>query len=127
MGYSGSEAGRDIVKAVADQYMGAIGKEVGTDGEEIDTRPLLRIGIPTMNNIVQDDETHTYYFTYHHTAGDSMTMMNADDLDSNVLGVACMFYILADLDESIPLPEIKQDKLDEYINKIRQARMSGQQ
>lgn len=48
-----------------------------------------------------------------------MTMMNADDLDSNVLGVACMFYILADLDESIPLPEIKQDKLDEYINKIR--------
>ena len=80
-----------------------------------------------MNNMIQDDEKHTYYFTYHHSAGDSMTMMNADDLDSNVLGVACMFYILADLDESIPLPEIKQDKLDEYINKIRQARMSGQQ
>lgn len=41
MGYSGSEAGRDIVKAVADQYMGAIGKEVGDDGEAVDTGPLL--------------------------------------------------------------------------------------
>jgi hypothetical protein len=31
-----------------------------------------------------------------------MTMMNADDLDSNVLGVAAMFYILADLENTIP-------------------------
>lgn len=31
-----------------------------------------------------------------------MTMMNPDDLDSNVLGVAAMFYILADLDNTIP-------------------------
>jgi len=31
-----------------------------------------------------------------------MSIMNADDLDSNVLGVACMFYILADLDKTLP-------------------------
>jgi hypothetical protein len=31
-----------------------------------------------------------------------MTMMNADDLDSNVLGVASIFYIIADIENTIP-------------------------
>ena len=31
-----------------------------------------------------------------------MKMMDADDLDSNVVGVAAMLYILADLDNTIP-------------------------
>lgn len=55
-----------------------------------------------MANSIQDNESHDYYFAYHHSAGDTMSVMNADDLDSNVLGVACMFYILADLDITIP-------------------------
>lgn len=55
-----------------------------------------------------------------------MTMMSADDLDSNVLGVACMFYILADLEASIPKPTINMDKLDEIIKGINQAALMGQ-
>jgi hypothetical protein len=31
-----------------------------------------------------------------------MVVMNADDLDSNVVGIAAMFYILADLEHTIP-------------------------
>ena len=31
-----------------------------------------------------------------------MSIMNADELDSNVVGVAAMFYILADLENTIP-------------------------
>ena len=50
-----------------------------------------------MANVVEDNVSHDFYFAYHHSAGDSMTMMSPDDLDSNVLGVATMFYILADL------------------------------
>ena len=42
-------------------------------------------------------------------------MMNADDLDSNVLGIATLFYILADLENSIPKPTIKIDKLNELL------------
>lgn len=30
-----------------------------------------------------------------------MTIMNPDDMDSNVLGMAALFYILADLDVTI--------------------------
>ena len=67
------------------------------DGSAVDTGPLYQNGVPTMKNLIEDNESHDYYFAYHHSAGDSMTIMNADDLDSNVLGVAAMFYILADL------------------------------
>jgi carboxypeptidase Q len=55
-----------------------------------------------MSNQVIDNASNDFYFTYHHSAGDSMTMMDADDLDSNVVGVAAMFFILADLDNTIP-------------------------
>lgn len=54
-----------------------------------------------MANIVQDTKDHKYYFTYHHTAGDSMLVMNPDEMDSNVIGIAALFYILADLDVTI--------------------------
>ena len=54
-----------------------------------------------MANIVQDSPDHKYYFTYHHTAGDSMLVMSPDEMDSNVIGIAAMFYILADLEVTI--------------------------
>ena len=31
-----------------------------------------------------------------------MTVMNPDEMDSNVVGIASMFFILADLDQTIP-------------------------
>ena len=88
--------------------MGAVNAQnISDDGEAVDTGPLLALGIPTMINLIKDTPDHSYYFAYHHSAGDSMTMMNADQLDGNVLGVAAMFYILADLNNSIPKPNIK--------------------
>lgn len=49
-----------------------------------------------MANVVEDSSDHRYYFSYHHSAGDSMSMMNPEDMDSNVVGIASMFYILGD-------------------------------
>jgi carboxypeptidase Q len=77
---------------------------VTDDGEAVDTQPLFEKGVPTMANSVYDNQSHDFYFRYHHSAGDSMLMMNPDDLDSNVVGVATMFYILADLESTIPRP-----------------------
>lgn len=39
-----------------------------------------------------------------------MTMMNPSDLDSNVLGVASMFFILADLQNTIPRTKFNLQK-----------------
>ena len=55
-----------------------------------------------MANLVDDNEDHDYYFTTHHSAGDSMSVIDPDELDSNVVGLAAMFYILADLENTIP-------------------------
>ena len=57
-----------------------------------------------MANVIEDNASHDYYFSYHHSAGDSMTVMNADDMDSNVVGLAAMMFILADLENTIPRP-----------------------
>jgi len=34
-----------------------------------------------------------------------MTMMNPDDMDSNVVGIASLLYILADLQNSLRSPK----------------------
>lgn len=39
-----------------------------------------------------------------------MTVMNAGDMDSNVVGLAAMMYILADLENTIPRPGLKPSK-----------------
>lgn len=88
---------------IGEKYMHILNASVVNDaGEAVDTGPLLANGVPTMANVVFDNESHDFYFQYHHSAGDSMTMMNPDDLDSNVVGLAAMFFILADLDQTIP-------------------------
>jgi carboxypeptidase Q len=46
---------------------------------------------------VEDSTDSKFYYKYHHSAGDSMTMMNSADLDSNVVGIASFLYIIADL------------------------------
>jgi carboxypeptidase Q len=55
-----------------------------------------------MRNLVSDNGTNDFYFTYHHSAGDSMTMMNADDMDDNVVAIASIFYLIADADVTLP-------------------------
>ena len=70
--------------------------------EMVDTKPLGDLGVPLMRNEVEDTPTSDYYFTYHHSAGDTMSVMNADDMDDNVVAVASIFFLVADLDETLP-------------------------
>jgi carboxypeptidase Q len=87
---------------VLDKYLSIVG--AGTydnDGHSADVEPLFEKGVPIFKNLIEDSPDHKFYFKYHHTAGDSMTMMNADDLDSNVVGIASFLYIIADLDQTV--------------------------
>jgi len=70
--------------------------------ESVDSGYLGDLGIPMMRNLIKDNETEDFYFTYHHSAGDSMYMMNADDLDDNVVAIASMLYLVADNEVSLP-------------------------
>lgn len=42
------------------------------------------------------------YFAYHHSAGDTIDVLDPDDMDSNVKAIASLLYIIADLDERFP-------------------------
>ena len=53
-------------------------------------------GVPMMNNIVNDTQTGDHYFKYHHSAADSVSMMNPDYMDSNVIAIASIMYLVAD-------------------------------
>ena len=68
----------------------------------VDTGPLGVAGVPLMRNEILDTPDHYYYFSYHHSAGDTMNVMNADDMDDNVVAIASMFFLVADLDETLP-------------------------
>ena len=97
-GYIGDPEGKKVVQMIGSKYMGILNAALVNDvGGAVDTGPLFEKGVPCMANVVSDNESHDYYFSYHHSAGDSMTVMDADDLDSNVVGLAAMMYILADL------------------------------
>ena len=57
--------------------------------------------MPILKNLIADTPDHKFYFKYHHSAGDSMSMMNPTEMDSNVVGIASFLFILADLDKSL--------------------------
>jgi len=70
------------------------------DGESVDSGSMYEhLGTPLMNNRISDNENHDFYFTYHHSAADAMTMMDANDMDDNVVAIASMMYLIADMDE----------------------------
>lgn len=71
-------------------------------GESVDSGYIGAAGVPTIRNIVDDDTTNEFYFTYHHSGGDSMTMMDPDDMDKNVVGIASLMFLLADAETPLP-------------------------
>jgi len=54
------------------------------------------------NEIWDVDAAHDFCFTFHHSAGDTMDVMDPDQMDDNVIAIASVFYILADLDDHFP-------------------------
>jgi carboxypeptidase Q len=61
----------------------------------VDNGPLGEQGVPMMRNEIEDNETNDFYFTYHHSAGDTMTMMNPEDMDDNVVAISSIFYLIS--------------------------------
>lgn len=80
--------------------------------QSVDVEPLHDAGIPIFDNKVKDTPDHSFYFRYHHSAGDSMSMMNPDDLDSNVAGIAALLYIIADLETTVRTIQVQNLRMD---------------
>jgi len=70
--------------------------------EGADTDPWFRAGVPQMRNEIKDNASNDFYFSYHHSAADTMSIMDAEDMDDNVIMIASMMYLIADLDVTLP-------------------------
>jgi len=103
-GFSGGSNGLKFIKNIAEKYLVAINASqiIENDGEMMDTAPLLALGVPAVRNEIVDNDTRDFYFSYHHSAGDTVDVLDADDMDSNVKAIASLFYIIADMDERFP-------------------------
>lgn len=104
-GFSGSEAAYKIFNALNEKYLkDALNLNTVRygDGIMVDTTPLYQKGIPVVRNLIKDTPDEKFYFTYHHSAGDSVSVLDTNDMDSNVAAIASMFYIIADFPFRIP-------------------------
>jgi carboxypeptidase Q len=102
-GYSGGPKGFKQVWELAQNlnFMNA-GLIIYGDGDSVDSGYFAPYGVPIMRNEIKDTTDNTFYFSYHHSAADSMTMMNPDDMDLNVVAIASMMYMIADADVTLP-------------------------
>lgn len=79
IGFGHEGTGADIVKDVLTRYLSILGAGQYKDNvSSVDVMPLADEGVPTFDNYIKDTPDHSFYFRYHHTAGDSMSMMNPD-------------------------------------------------
>lgn len=104
-GFSGNDKAFAIVSKINELF---VSKALNTtsmnfnDGVMVDTSPLFAKGVPSMRNLVNETPDDNYYFTYHHSAGDTVNVLEPDAMDKNVAAIASMFYIIADLPYRLP-------------------------
>jgi len=62
----------------------------------VDVTPLFtEQGVPCLFNIDNDNENKDFYFSYHHSAGDSMSILKTEELDGQASGIAQLAYLIA--------------------------------
>lgn len=75
-------------------------------GVATDISPLISKGVPGMINIVDNDPLNDSYdvdyFNYHHSAADTVSILDPTDMDSNVIGIAQVFYYITNLPSKLP-------------------------
>ncbi len=96
--FRGSDAGLAYVRQVG-ALLESIGAGRVQDGDpEADVSFLTQAGVPTLGLDVDTSK----YFWYHHSAGDTMAVIDRDDMARCVATMAAMAYVLADADEPVP-------------------------
>ena len=104
-GFSGGSNGFEIFKKINENYLMKnlnLTRIENGDGVMQDTTPLYKAGIPVVRNLIKDSPDSKFYFTYHHSGGDTVSILNKDDMDKNVAAIASLFYVIADMPEKFP-------------------------
>ncbi len=96
-GFTGTDRGRDTVKAIATLLKAVGADQIGTNGGGSDIDPSVReAGISAMSTEVGGD-----YFLIHHTQADTVDKIDPHDMAKNAAAIAVMAYIVADLPQRL--------------------------
>ncbi|XP_012867899.1 PREDICTED: carboxypeptidase Q [Dipodomys ordii] len=96
--FSGSERARDIMKEIMGLLKHLNVTKVFTGGEGTDINFWIQAGVPgasLSNDLFK-------YFTFHHTYGDTMTVMNPKQMNVAAAVWSVVAYVVADLEEMLP-------------------------
>jgi carboxypeptidase Q len=99
-GYSfgGSEQALAMMKEVA-KLLDPIGAgQMIAGGGGADIGPIMALGVPGMELLVDD----TRYFWYHHTEADTIDKLDPHEMALCVASMAVMAYVVADMPERLP-------------------------
>lgn len=96
--FTGSPKAMDYIRQIAALNGTDSAKNVMAGAGGVDIRPLLSLGVPIMDVLV--DRTH--YFKYHHTHADTVDKVSQRDLQSCIATLATMLYVVADMPTSLP-------------------------
>ena len=98
VGFTGSDAARDTVKAIATLLTGIAADQVSAGGGGADIGPSVQAAqIPAMSLEVDGSR----YFLYHHTSADTVDKLDPLDMARCAAAVAVMSYLNADMPERL--------------------------
>lgn len=102
-GISGSNKARAIIGELLKHFEPYGMSTLGANGGGADIDDLGDdYNVPTMSNIVKETPDSQEYFMTHHTAADTMTALNKDGMDRNVVGIAGLVYAIANSRNILP-------------------------
>jgi carboxypeptidase Q len=104
--FVGSDAAREMVRALAQPLARISAASLTNDGSETDVGVLERDHVPTMALV--DDETK--YFWYHHTDADTMDKLDPHELSACAAAMAVMAWQVADAPVPLPRTETSERK-----------------
>lgn len=96
--FTGSGKAMPFIRNIAALAEGVGADPVRPGAGGVDIRPLLSLGIPIMDVLVD----RTDYFKYHHTHADTVDKVSKEDMRKCVAGLATMLYVLADMPDPLP-------------------------
>ena len=118
-GFTGNDAGRATVKAIATLLIGIGADQISPGGGGADIGPSVQEGrIPSMALDVDGSK----YFLIHHTPADTIDKIDAVEMAKCAAAVAVMAYVIADLPQRLgnraePAPDI----LSSWLSRVYSA------
>jgi carboxypeptidase Q len=97
-GFTGNDAGRETVKAIATLLTGIAADQISLGGGGADIAPSMQEGhVPGMSLEVDG----TKYFLIHHTPADTIDKIDPAEMAKCAAAVAVMAYVVADLPQRL--------------------------